>query len=189
MEYYEEERTPNPIWRFIKAILPYIIIVAVLWCTFKVFNPVRVAGTSMEPSLHDNDLLINNTLQYKLFEPKRGEIIIIDSDYNGGETIVKRIIGVPGDLVEVRNNEVYVNNKKTNENFTKDKITLTRDKPIQTEIIPVDKYFVMGDNRQNSADSRLPEIGLIDKDDIKGKVVLRLWPIDKFKIMGEEKII
>ncbi len=153
---------------FIKTILPYAIIVAVviLIRTF-VLTPVIVSGTSMDDTLKNGELLLLKKYD-KNFE--RFDIVVFDY---GDSKLVKRIIGLPGETLEYKDGILYINGKETEDPFassTKDfKLT-----DLNIDVIPEDYYFVMGDNRSNSSDSRI--IGPISKDTINGTTSFSLWP-------------
>lgn len=161
--------------KIIKNVYPYVIvvIVVVLIRTF-IITPAVVDGKSMEPTLSDNNVIILNKLDYKLNDIERFDVVVVDWN---GEKLVKRVIGLPGEHVEYKNNELYVDGFKTEEDFNH---ATTADFKLETIgylTIPGDKYFVVGDNRENSTDSRY--IGLIDKEDILGSVDLRIFPLNK----------
>lgn len=161
--------------KIIKEIIPYIIIIiaALLIRTF-IFTPVKVDGTSMIPTLQDGEILILKKYD-KTYE--RFDIVVIN---HNGEKLVKRIIGLPGEIIKYKNNKLYVDGETVEEplyletaNFSL--IDLGYNK------IPEDYYLVLGDNRYNSTDSRM--IGLIKKGDILGVTSLRIWPIKKIGIL------
>lgn len=162
--------------KIIKEVYPYfvIVLVVVLVRSF-IITPAIVDGKSMYPTLNDNNIVILNKLDYKINGLKRFDIIVVD--YNG-EKLIKRVIGLPGEHIEYKNNMLFINGYLTNENFNHDNTSNFKLETIGYLKIPGDKYFVVGDNRNHSTDSRM--IGLIDKKDIKGKVSLRLFPINKF---------
>ncbi len=162
--------------KIIKEVYPYfvIVLVVVLIRSF-IITPAIVDGKSMYPTLNDNNIVILNKLDYKINGLKRFDIIVVD--YNG-EKLIKRVIGLPGEHIEYKNNMLFINGYLTNENFNHDNTSNFKLEMIGYLKIPGDKYFVVGDNRNHSTDSRM--IGLIDKKDIKGKVSLRLFPINKF---------
>lgn len=162
--------------KIIKEVYPYfvIVLVVVLVRSF-IITPAIVDGKSMYPTLNDNNIVILNKLDYKINGLKRFDIIVVD--YNG-EKLIKRVIGLPGEHIEYKNNMLFINGYLTNENFNHDNTSNFKLETIGYLKIPGDKYFVVGDNRNGSKDSRM--IGLIDKKDIKGKVSLRLFPINKF---------
>lgn len=160
--------------KFIKELYPYVIIVVVvvLFRTF-IATPVRVDGDSMIDTLHNNDILILNKMD-KTYE--RFNIVVVDIN---GTKLVKRIIGLPGENIEYKNNELYINNKKMEDKATIRTNDFSLKELYELEEIPQDSYFVMGDNRGNSLDSRDYRVGLIKKDDIVGITIFRLFPFNK----------
>ena len=163
--------------KYIKDLVPYIVIivVVVLIRTF-IATPVIVVGDSMVPTLKEGQWLLLNKIGYQFKEIERYDIVVIKMEKS---EIIKRVIGLPGETIEYRNNILYINGHeyKTDYNFDTEDFTL---KSIcNCETIPKDKYFVLGDNRAVSSDSRI--IGLIDRKDIKGKTTISIWPMKKIK--------
>ncbi|MDO5569044.1 MAG: signal peptidase I [bacterium] len=163
----------------LKELIPYVIIVVVviLLRTF-IITPVEVVGESMENTLKDNELLFLNKISYKVGELKRFDIVVLT---NHNEELIKRIIALPGEHIEYRDNILYINHEEVTDDYSDD---ITNDFSIEDlgyDVIPLGKYFVLGDNRDNSADSRV--IGLIDKKDISGTVSFRFWPLNKIGIV------
>lgn len=160
-----------------KEILPYIIvIIAVILIRQFVITPIQVVGTSMKPNLIDGELMLLNKINYKFNEIKRFDIVVVDYK---DEALVKRVIGLPGEKVKYQDGKLYINDELVKENFKTN--GETEDYNItQTgyTTIPEDMYFIVGDNRINSADSRI--IGLIDRDIILGKANFVLFPFSKF---------
>lgn len=155
--------------KIIKEILPYVlIIIAVILIRTFIITPVRVDGASMDQTLEDGQIL----LLYKLANVDYGDIVVLDEEKEG-EIIIKRIIGMPGDTVSIRDNTVYVNGEEVEEDYaygeTSDYEEITLDD---------DEYFILGDNRPISKDSRY--FGPVKEDEIIGKVIFRLWPFNKF---------
>jgi signal peptidase I len=132
-----------------------------------------VYGQSMEPNLHPNQRLIVDKLSYRLHPPQRDDIVVVDLP-DMDEMLVKRIIALPGEKVEVRGGAVFVNGAPISESYAHD---LTPYDMAPLTLGPL-AYFVMGDNRGNSNDSR--SFGPITRDEIVGRVWLRYWPLDKF---------
>lgn len=164
--------------KFIKELIPYIIIiiVVVLVRTY-IITPVIVVGDSMVPTLEDNQILLLNKFDYKINEIERYDIVVIKV---GKSEIIKRIIGLPGENIEYRNNTLYINGHEEESKFNFD----TEDFNLKSicsscDKIPTDKYLVLGDNRLVSSDSRI--IGLIDKKDILGSTSISIWPIKTVK--------
>lgn len=162
----------NHIKKITKEYLPYIILllIVVFIRTFLV-TLVQVDGTSMESTLHNNEILLLNKLDKNY---QRFDIVVLK--YNK-ERLVKRIIGLPGEQVRYRNNHLYVNGKKIKETFIKEKTGNFNITELGYQKIPEGYYFVVGDNRDNSLDSRY--IGLIKKDQILGTTKIRIFPFTK----------
>ncbi len=159
----------------IKKIYPYIIvvIVVVLIRSF-IVTPAVVDGQSMEDTLYNNNVVILNKLDYKLNDIKRFDVVVLK--YNG-EKLIKRVIGLPGEHVEYKDGNLYIDGFLIEDTYGK---TSTDDFKLETLgylNIPGDMYFVVGDNRSNSADSRI--LGLIKKEDILGSVSYRIFPLTK----------
>ena len=164
--------------KYIREYIPYlIIIVVVLLVKQFVVTPVIVSGDSMYSTLHNNDIMILNRM-YKPKDIKRYDIIVIK--YNN-KNIIKRVIGIPGDSIECIDNELYINGKKIKEDYL-DEGTVTADFSLQdlydVDYVPEDMYFVLGDNREVSLDSR--SIGFIEPKNIEGKAIFTIFPFNRF---------
>ena len=165
---------------FVKSLIKDIIIALLLAAAILFFiRPTVVRGVSMQDTLNPGDYLIMYRQAYRNKDPQRGDIVILHSelkDENGNDKLlIKRVIGLPGDTITIRNGQVYINGDKYNENYLRDGYTTENG----TWKVPGDSYFVMGDNRVESYDSRAPEIGYIGKDQIRGRAVVRLFPFNK----------
>ena len=164
--------------KLVKEFIPYVIIIAVviLIRTF-IVTPVQVDGHSMDPTLKDHQILILNKWKK---DYNRFDIVVID---DGEERLIKRIIGLPGETLEIKNNKLYINGKYIKENFEQDK---TDDFIYHNgEKIPNGYYFVMGDNRDNSKDSRFEEMnleghGAFSKKQILGVTNFSVFPFQTF---------
>lgn len=161
----------------IKNILSYVLVIVIaLLIKNYIFTPIRVNGSSMEPTLKDGDIMILNEIGYHLNGVKRFDIVVVKKD-NDNDRIIKRVIGLPGETVAFKDNKLFINGEVVEENFSHD-VTHNFDlSEIDETIIPDDYYFVVGDNRGNSKDSRI--IGLINKSEIKGKTSLIIFPFNK----------
>ena len=163
--------------KIIKEISTYLIIVliVVLIRTF-IITPVRVKGNSMKTTLFDREILLLTKGNRNI---KRFDIIVLKFD---GERLVKRVVGLPGEHLKYVNNQLYVNDNLIEDSFS-NSITISFDiKELGYEVIPDNHYFVLGDNRSESKDSRF--FGMVDIDDIVGKTKFRLYP---FKRIGMVK--
>ena len=164
--------------KILKELYPYvvIVIVVVLFRTF-IATPVRVDGSSMDTTLKNGDILILNKLD-KSYE--RFDVVVVNVVIDGKTSkLVKRIIGLPGESIEYKKNELYINNKKIEDVSTERTNNFSLKEICDLDKIPENQYFVMGDNRNNSRDSRDPQIGLIKKEDIVGITTIRLFPFNK----------
>ena len=161
--------------KIVKNILSYVLVIGIaLLIKFFIFLPIRVNGTSMEPNLKDGDIMILNEIGYRINGVKRFDIVVVNSD---GEKIIKRVIGLPGETLEYRNGTLYINNEEVIENFPHGETNDFSLSELNIDKIPKDYYFVMGDNRGNSKDSRV--IGVIHKSKILGKTNLIIFPFDR----------
>ena len=159
--------------KIVKEYIPYIlIIVIILLIKSYVFSPIIVNGDSMDSTLKDGDVMILNKYTYYTSDIKRFDIVVIKHE---GRYIIKRVIGLPGDKVKVEDNILYINEKAYAEEYL-DRNTSTEDFEISK--IEDGYYFVLGDNREVSLDSR--SIGLIKKSDIEGKATYTLFPFNRF---------
>ena len=157
-----------------------IVVIVLLLRTF-VIGTIYVKGSSMEPNFHHGDFLVINKLETRVASPQVDDIVICKLDnVEYQENIIKRVIGLPGDEIDLRDNgsgiyHLYINGVLVEEPYLAEPM---QDKGDITYpfIVPKGCYFVMGDNRNASTDSRRQSIGAIEKEDIMGRVVLRLYP-------------
>ena len=167
----------------LKEILPYIIIlVLVILIKTYIISPIQVNGRSMVNTLHDKDIMILNKFHYRFNEIKRFDIVVIKYE---DTYLIKRVIGLPGENIEYKDNKLYIDGKHIKEDYL-DEETFTSDFKlkdiIDDEKIPKNSYFVMGDNRSHSTDSRV--LGVFDKKLIEGKTSLTLFPFNR---LGNKK--
>ena len=166
---------------WIRDIVIAVIIAAIILAFFK---PIIVQQESMQPNFYSGDYLITSIQAYRLFgQPERGDVIVFKShlyDEKGKQkNLIKRIIGLPGDTVEIKNGDVYINGELLQEEYVAEQ-GLSGE--MEAVTVPEGRLFVMGDNRRVSQDSRSPEVGTIEMDSIVGKVVLRLYPFNQIKV-------
>ena len=165
-----EEKKETVKKNYIKEFLPYfmIILVVVLIKTF-VVSPIRVNGASMDPTLNDKDIMLLDEISYRFSDIERFDIVVVKEE---DEYLIKRVIGLPGETVEYKNDKLYIDGKYVKEDF-KHKETFDF-----STTLGKDEYFIMGDNRTNSTDSRV--FGPISRSEIIGKTKLTILPISRF---------
>lgn len=183
-----EKKAPS-FWSEVFSILLNALIISglVLIINYFFFANVKVDGASMEPTLHDTDRLILN----KMSNLERFDIVVFPAPDNEKDKYIKRIIGIPGDRIEYREDKLYLNGEYIEEKYLPDYSesdslyyatgNFSLQSLLGTEVVPEGKYFVLGDNRMNSRDSR--EFGFVDGDAMVGKVVFRYWPFDQFGVV------
>lgn len=182
---YEPEKKKNkiPVWVQCICFIAFILILR----TF-VFGTVFVKGSSMEPNFHHGDLLFMNKLTTSIGTPQKGDIVICRVDVDGqSENIIKRVIGLPGDEIDIVWNEdsenveyyLYVNDELVEEPFLGEPMMTKGEQDYPFEV-PEGSYFVMGDNRNGSSDSRKVSIGAIPRKNLVGEGVFRLYPFSGF---------
>ena len=148
----------------------------------------EVEGASMENTLHNGDNLIVDKLSYRFHDPERFDIIVFPFQFQDNTYYIKRIIGLPGETVQIMDDgSIYINGEKLEENYGMEVIkpeTIGRAaEPIE---LGDDEYFVMGDNRNNSSDSRTDMVGNIKREYIIGKAWLRIWPVSDFGVLQHQ---
>lgn len=145
----------------------------------------EVKGDSMYPALQNGDNLIVDKISYRFTDPKRFDIVVFPFRYQEDTFYIKRIIGLPGETVQIDDGKIYVNGKVLSESYGYETISNPglASSPIT---LGEQEYFVLGDNRNNSADSREPSIGTISRSDIIGKAWLRVWPFDKIGFLKHQ---
>lgn len=146
-----------------------------------VIQPTKVFGSSMEPTMHEGDRILLEKVSQKGNWLARGEIVAIKSPVDD-RTFIKRIIGMEGDRVEIKDDKVYVNGKELHESYLKDGKT----NGTYNDVVPKHKLFVMGDNRLNSYDSR--SFGFIDLNDVKGRALVLFYPFNKVSTMNQKDL-
>lgn len=168
----ETAATKFSIWSLVYEILETVVLAAIIWLAVN-FATARfiVEGSSMEPNFHTGQMLIVSRLSYKLSTPQRGDVIVFQYPDNPVDDYIKRVIGVPGDTVEIRDSHVLINGQAIAEPYlTNDTTETQRGK----WVVPSDSYFVMGDNRPHSSDSR--SWGMLSREFIIGKAWISYWP-------------
>ena len=161
-----------------------LYLLVVLCITYLVIHFVgqrtQVSGSSMEPKLSNNDNLIVDKITYRFKDPERYDIIVFPFEYEDNTYYIKRIIGLPGETVYIDNEgTIFINDTALDEAYGRE-IIKEPGRAYEPITLGEDEYFVMGDNRNNSTDSRDPSVGNIKKDRIIGRAWLRIWPFNRF---------
>ena len=145
----------------------------------------KVIGDSMEPILHNADHLIVDKVTYRFKNPERYDIIVFPYRYKEGTFYIKRIIGLPGERIQILEGQVYINGKKLDESYGNEEMKYAG--IAETTItLGYDEYFVLGDNRNHSSDSRFEDVGVVKKEEFTGRAILRIWPLNSFEIIKHE---
>ncbi len=177
--------------KVLKEILSTSLYLLIVLClTYIVIHFVgqrtQVSGGSMETTLSENDNLIVDKLTYRFREPKRFDIIVFPFQYAKDTYYIKRIIGMPGETIFIdEEGSIYIDGEILEENYGKEVIK-DAGRAYEPITLGEDEYFVMGDNRNNSQDSRDPSVGNISGKDIIGRAWIRIWPLDKFGILRHQ---
>jgi signal peptidase I len=162
-----------------------VLCVAYLIVTY-VGQRTQVSGRSMENTLSDNDHLIVDKISYRFKDPQRFDIIVFPPQYDPSTYFIKRIIGLPGETVQIdTDGNIYIDGSILEESYGKEVIQ-NPGRAIDPIVLGDDEYFVMGDNRNNSSDSREPAVGNIKREDIIGKAFIRIWPLSSFGILKHQ---
>jgi len=186
--------TANLILETVKSFVFAIVVCSIIYLF--ILTPNQVEGTSMLPNFHNGELVLTNKVSEWLgatqvglslgLDYHRGDVVVVAKP-NMDNPIIKRIIGLPGDKIEIKQNQIFINDQVLEETYLPDTtITIagTFLHPGESKTIPEHHYAVMGDNRENSLDSRYTDIGFINRDWIQGKVVFRYWPPSAFGVVS-----
>lgn len=172
----------SPVSSLLREVAEVIVLALILYIgiSFAV-QAVHVEGLSMWPTLDDNNYLIANKIDYRLHAPQRGDIIILRPPTTNSTDFIKRIIALPGEKLFIKEGSVYIDGHLLHEPYLPEAWTSDNNWPVDGtdgRVIPPNQYFVMGDNRNRSQDSRF--FGPISRDRIDGKAWFRIWPLEKF---------
>jgi len=149
-----------------------------------VVQPHKIKGASMEPNFPNGQYLLTDKIKYRLDEPQRGDVVVFKAPTNSGEEFIKRIIALPGETVSLKEGYVFIDGKLLKENYLDSSVKTNPGiflNDNEEKVIPDNHYFVMGDNRQFSSDSR--SWGFISKDDITGRAWFIYWPLSETGIV------
>ena len=163
--------------------------VVVVGITFLIIHYVGqrtyVSGSSMENTLSDGDNLIVDKITYRFSDPKRYDIIVFPYQYEENTYFIKRIIGLPGETVQIVDGIIYIDGEALQESYGRE---VMKNSGLAADPVTLgeDEYFVLGDNRNDSTDSRDPSVGKIPRDRIIGRAWVRIWPLSKIGILRHQ---
>ena len=174
----------------IRELLGWVVYILIVVCsTYLIVNYVgqrtKVSGSSMLNTLHDGDNLIVDKISYRFRDPERFEIIVFPYRHEENTYYIKRIIGLPGETIQIKDGFVYINGELLEEHYGREimlKAGIAED-PIQ---LGEDEYFVLGDNRNESSDSREPRVGVLHRDELVGRAWVRIWPFDSIGVISHD---
>lgn len=181
-------RDRSPFLRTLGEFLRLAIIAAAIALPIRYFiaQPFIVRGASMEPNFHDREYLVIDELSYFFRPPKRGEVVVFRYPLSPQEYFIKRVVGLPGEIVEVRSSEVYLFNDEHPDGFRLEESYLPKDLEFRGNVrftLEDGEYVVLGDNRPASSDSR--NWGTLERKLITGRAVFRAWPIAKLGFLSQ----
>lgn len=180
MDFYQGKET-NLLRRTIRWIVDITVVLSLAWfCLFAFGTQIKVTGQSMAPLLLPDEVVLVNRLLYDYKKPDRLDVVVFKREDQ--KTNVKRIIGLPGETIQIINGSIYINGERLIAEDGLDQVSLggLAEKPVELE---KDEYFLLGDNRDSSEDSRFANVGNVNKDQIIGKVWLRVFPLIRLNLI------
>lgn len=185
-----KEKSPRDKSDMVKETLSFILYIAIVFLvTYLVIHYVgqrtQVSGTSMEYTLSDGDNLIVDKITYRFRDPQRFDIIVFPFQYKENTYYIKRIIGLPGETVQILDGDIYINGEILEENYGKETM-VSSGRAVNEIELGEDEYFVLGDNRNHSEDSRFEDVGNIKRSDIIGRAFIRIWPFNRFGLLKHQ---
>lgn len=181
-------RRERGIFRELLGWLLYILIIIGL--TYVIITYVgqrtRVSGQSMETILSDGDNLIVDKLTYHFKDPERFDIIVFPYKYEENTYYIKRIIGMPGETIQIIGGYVYINGQQLTSDIYGTEVMASAGIAAEPIMLGADEYFVLGDNRNHSTDSREPNVGVLHREDLLGRAWVRIYPFDKIGVIQHE---
>lgn len=183
----EEKEEGSSRWKSIVSNIIWILVMllAVFLIVEYVGQRTQVSGSSMEDTLHNGDNLIVDKISYRFRDPERFDIIVFPPNENEKTYYIKRIIGLPGETVQIVDGKIYINGEVLEENYGKEVIKRA-DRASTPIVLGGDEYFVLGDNRNKSLDSRDPSVGNVKRSSIVGRAWVRIWPLSDFGVLKHQ---
>ena len=173
---------------FLDFVETIVIALAIFVVMYRfLFQPHQVKGNSMYVNFHDGEYLLTDKISYRFNQPQRGDVVVFKAPKNEDYDYIKRVIALPGERIKIEAGKVYLNGGRLDESGYLDPDTVTQAgfyaKEGLTITVPAEGYFVMGDNRSNSSDSR--DWGAVPMTNIVGKAWIRYWPINQLGIVDK----
>ena len=186
--YDSGEERESSILRELGGWILYILIIIGLTYLIITFvgQRTRVSGSSMETTLHNGDNLIVDKLSYRFRDPKRYDIIVFPYKYEENTYYIKRIIGMPGETLQIKDGYVYINGEQLTSDIYGNELIEDPQTAEEPVTLGEDEYFVMGDNRNHSMDSRDPSVGVLKKSDLMGRAWVRIYPFNNVGVIRHE---
>ncbi len=185
IEEYEEK--PASVLSEVFSFILYLVLVVGVTFFIITFVGQRtyVSGSSMENTLSDGDNLIVDKISYRFSDPKRFDIIVFPFRYKEKVYYIKRIIGMPGETVQIEDGKIYIDGEVLQESYGRQVIQNPglAEEPVE---LGEDEYFVLGDNRNDSTDSRDPSVGVLRRDELIGRAWVRIWPLSKIEVLEHQ---
>lgn len=149
-----------------------------------------VEGSSMEPSFHHGQRLLVEKVSYRFGEPKRGQVVVFRYPGDQRRKFIKRVIGLPGDEIAIQNGFLYINGLRLEEDYINGPTYGTYSAPTYGPVlVPEGHYFVLGDNRRNSDDSRYPDVGFVPKKNLVGRALFVYWPLNQIRSVQRPSVL
>lgn len=183
----DKDGSKSVLRKLLGYLLYFLIIIGLTWfiVTF-VGQRTRVSGQSMETTLQNGDNLIVDKLSYHFHDPERFDIIVFPYEYEENTYYIKRIMGLPGEIVQVKDGYIYINGKKLESDIYGKEVMAEPGIAEEPITLGSDEYFVLGDNRNHSQDSRDPYVGVLKRDKLVGRAWVRIYPFDKIGVIKHE---
>lgn len=187
-EAFDTEKKKGLVRQVIETVLYFAVVLSIVLIVERfIMQPVEVDGSSMEPTLSDKNHLLLEKVTYLFSNPERFDVIVFQPFEEEEDLFyIKRIIGLPGEHVCINNNIIYINGEPLLENYGKENVIIDPGIAKDEIILGEDEYFVMGDNRNHSRDSRDSKVGVIKEKSILGRAWCRVWPLNELGIIKHQ---
>lgn len=181
-----QEEEPSMTWVMLRELVETIVLSLIIFLLMRqVVQNYRIESQSMEPNFCEGQFILVNKLAYVLGEPKRGDVVVFHNPNNQQEDYIKRIMGLPGDTLTIRNQKIFINGNEPEDTLDEPYLfnQVSPGENVGPVVIEQDRLFVMGDNRTNSSDSR-STVGQLSQELLVGKAWLRVWPFERWGLIN-----